>query len=75
MFENAVFLNTEEKILPRLKKIIPGLGSQTISPLAQKGWVSVTCVVKEDIFWEIIERLKAKGVSRILVLPIEKMIL
>ncbi|OGG03592.1 ATP phosphoribosyltransferase [Candidatus Gottesmanbacteria bacterium RBG_16_37_8] len=70
-----IFLNTEEKILPRLKKIIPGLGSQTISPLAQKGWVSVTCVVKEDIFWEIIERLKAKGVSRILVLPIEKMIL
>lgn len=70
-----IFLNTEEKFLPSLKKIIPGLGSETISPFAQKGWVSVASVVKEDIFWETIERLKTKGVKRILVIPIEKMIL
>lgn len=69
-----ILLNAEEKILPKLKKILPGLRSPTISPLAQKGWVSVASCVKEDIFWETIERLKENGASGILVIPIEKMI-
>src|SRR3989338_2698139 len=67
-------LSAEEKILPRLKKIIPVLGFQYFSFIPQKGKVSVTSVIKEDIFWETIEKLKIMGIKRILVLPIEKMI-
>ena len=61
--------------LPKLKKITPGLKSPTVAPLAKEGWISVQTVIKEDIFWETIERLKQAGASGILVLPIEKIII
>jgi ATP phosphoribosyltransferase len=70
-----VMMNAPEEILPKLKKITPGLKSPTISPLAKEGWISVQTVIKEDTFWETIEKLKSDGASGIIVLPIEKMIL
>lgn len=69
-----VMMNAPENILPKLKKIIPGLKSTTISSLAKTGWISVQSVIKEDIFWETIEKLKTIGASGIIVLPIEKII-
>jgi len=69
-----VMMNAPEKILPKLKKIIPGLKSPTVSSLAKEGWVSVQTVIKEDIFWETIEKLKQLGATGIIVLPIEKII-
>ncbi len=70
-----VMMNVPEDMLPKINKIIPGLKSPTISPLANKGWLSVQTVIKEDVFWETIERLKQVGASGIIVLPIEKMII
>lgn len=69
-----VMMNAPEDVLPKLKKITPGLKSPTISPLAKEGWISVQTVIKEDVFWETIEKLKQVGASGIIVLPIEKMI-
>jgi ATP phosphoribosyltransferase len=69
-----VMLNAPEKILPKLKKIIPGLKSPTVSSLMKEGWVSVQTVIKEDVFWETVERLKQLGATGIIVLPIEKII-
>lgn len=70
-----IMMNAPENILPRLKKVIPGLKSPTIAKLGKDGWVSVQSVVKEDVFWETIEKLKKVGASGIIVLPIEKMII
>lgn len=70
-----VMMNAPAEILPKLKKITPELKSPTISPLAKEGWLSVQTVIKEDTFWETIEKLKNVGASGIIVLPIEKMIL
>ncbi|MGD9129003.1 MAG: ATP phosphoribosyltransferase [Candidatus Woesebacteria bacterium] len=70
-----IMMNAPEDILPKLKKIIPGLKSPTLSLLAKKPWVSVQSVIKEDVFWETVERLKKVGAEGIIVLPIEKMIL
>lgn len=70
-----VMMNAPKKILPRLKKIVPGLKSPTIAPLAKDGWISVQTVIKEEIFWETIERLKNIGAQGIIILPIEKMII
>lgn len=70
-----VMMNAPQKLLPKLKKIVPGLKSPTVSPLAKEGWISIQVVVKEDVFWQTIEKLKALGVSGIIVLPIEKTIL
>lgn len=70
-----ILLNAPEKVLPRLIRIIPGLKSPTVSKLAKRDWYSVQAVVKEDIFWETIERLKKVGATGIIVLPIEKAVL
>jgi len=70
-----VMMNAPEKILPKITQAVSGLKSPTISPLAKKGWISIQTVIKEDIFWETIEKLKKIGAKSILVLPIEKLII
>lgn len=69
-----ILLNAPNEKLDDICKILPGMKSPTILPLAEKGWSSVHSVVNEDDFWEIIENLKANGAQGILVVPIEKMI-
>ena len=44
-------------------------------PLATKDWCSIHSVIREDDFWQVIEKLKNAGAEGILVIPIEKMIL
>lgn len=70
-----ILLNAPDNKLDAICKILPGMKSPTILPLATKGWSSVHSVLQEDQFWEIIEKLKANGAQGILVVPIEKMIL
>jgi len=69
-----ILLNAPNTKLDAICKILPGIKSPTILPLAEKNWSSVHSVVEENQFWEIIEKLKAEGAQGILVLPIEKMI-
>jgi ATP phosphoribosyltransferase len=70
-----ILLNAPNKNLDAICKILPGMKSPTILPLADKGWSSVHSVVHENEFWDIIEKLKDKGAEGILVVPIEKMIM
>jgi ATP phosphoribosyltransferase len=70
-----ILLNAPESSIPVICKILPGMKSPTILPLAEKGWCSMHSVVKEDEFWERIDQLKNAGAEGILVIPIEKMIL
>jgi ATP phosphoribosyltransferase len=69
-----ILLNAPESALPRISEILPGVKSPTILPLMEKGWYSLHSVVKEDEFWDSINKLKAAGAEGILVIPIEKMI-
>jgi len=69
-----ILLNAPDSSLAEVCRILPGMKSPTITPLATQGWSSVQSVVKEDEFWEIIERLNSAEAEGILVLPIEKMI-
>lgn len=69
-----ILLNAPNEKLDKIIKLIPGIKSPTILPLADEGWSSVHSVLEEDEFWEIIEKLKAAGAQGILVVPIEKMI-
>ncbi len=70
-----ILLNAPEDQLEKVIRILPGMRSPTVLPLAEKGWNSVHSVIKEDEFWEVIDQLKAAGAEGILVVPIEKMIL
>ncbi|HET6990514.1 MAG TPA: ATP phosphoribosyltransferase [Bacteroidia bacterium] len=69
-----ILLNAPNDKLDKIVKLIPGIKSPTILPLADEGWSSVHSVLEEDEFWEIIEKLKNAGAQGILVVPIEKMI-
>ena len=70
-----ILLNAPESAIPDICRILPGMKSPTILPLAEKGWFSLHSVVREDEFWERINQLKSAGAEGILVIPIEKMIL
>ncbi|HEY4786521.1 MAG TPA: ATP phosphoribosyltransferase [Bacteroidales bacterium] len=69
-----VVLNAPSASIEKIVKVIPGMKSPTVVPLAQEGWVSVHSVIKESDFWEIIDKLQECGAQGILVIPIEKMI-
>jgi ATP phosphoribosyltransferase len=69
-----ILLNAPEAKLPEIVKLIPGIKSPTILPLAEPGWCSLHSVVNENDFWDIIEQLRDAGAEGILIVPIEKMI-
>ncbi len=70
-----ILLNAPNHSIEEITNMLPGMRSPTVLPLAQEGWSSLHSVVKEDDFWEVIERLRGAGAEGILVIPIEKMIL
>ena len=69
-----VLLNAPNHNLDKIIKLLPGMKSPSVLPLAESGWSSVHSVLNENDFWEIIEKLKEAGAQGILVVPIEKMI-
>jgi len=69
-----ILMNAPHANLEKIIKLLPGMRSPTVLPLAEEGWSSVHSVVNENEFWEIIEQLKNLGAEGILVVPIEKMI-
>lgn len=70
-----ILLNSPNDQLEKIIRILPGMNSPTILPLAKEGWSSVHSVIGEDKFWDLIDELKEAGAEGILVVPIEKMIL
>lgn len=70
-----VLMNAPSDKVDEIVKILPGIKSPTILPLATEGWTSIHTVIDQKHFWEIVGQLKAAGAEGILVLPIEKMIL
>lgn len=70
-----VLLNAPNEAISDIIKLLPGMRSPSILPLADEGWSSIHSVINDDDFWEVIDELKRVGAEGILVIPIEKMIL
>lgn len=70
-----ILLNAPNDQLPEIIRLLPGMKSPTVLPLAEAGWSSVHSVLSENDFWDIIEKLKEAGAQGILVVPIEKMVI
>ena len=70
-----VLLNAPNENLDEIIKILPGMKSPTVMPLAERDWSSIHTVIQQEKFWDIIDELKSAGAESILVSPIEKMIL
>lgn len=70
-----ILFNAPNKNIQAFTKLLPGMRSPTILPLAEEGWSSIHTVLGKDKIWEIIDELKSLGAEGILVCPIEKMVL
>jgi ATP phosphoribosyltransferase len=68
-------MNAPNDKIKAITKILPGMRSPTVLPLAEAGWSSIHTVINKDKFWDIIDELKTVGAEGILVCPIEKMVL
>lgn len=62
-----VLMNLPESAIEEAVKILPGMKSPTLLPLAAKGWYSLHAVIREEELWEKIEQLKTVGAEDILV--------
>jgi ATP phosphoribosyltransferase len=69
-----VMMNVPKAALARVEEVAHGMKSPTVVELADPEWVAVHTAVKEEFFWEVIEKLRDAGATEILVTPIEKMI-
>lgn len=70
-----ILLNAPNDKLDDIIRLLPGMKSPTILPLAESGWSSVHSVISETEFWDRIDELKKTGAQGILIIPIEKMVL
>ena len=70
-----ILMNVPNNKIENVIKLLPGMRSPTVLPLAEKGWSSIHTVIEKNKFWKIIDELKNIGAEGILVIPIEKMVL
>ncbi|MDC0166295.1 ATP phosphoribosyltransferase [Gammaproteobacteria bacterium] len=69
-----VMLNSDASRVQEICKLLPGSESPTIIPLENKNKVAIHALCQEPIFWETMEKLKEKGASSILIMPVEKIL-
>jgi ATP phosphoribosyltransferase len=69
-----LMMNAPAGRLSELERLLPGLESPSVIPLAHEGMIAIHSVVGADDVWGLLPRLKAGGASGILVLPIEKIV-
>ncbi|MEK6720217.1 MAG: ATP phosphoribosyltransferase [Chloroflexota bacterium] len=72
--QKYLMMNAPADRLAELERLLPGLESPSVIPLAHGGMIAIHSVVGADDVWDLLPRLKAAGASGILVLPIEKVI-
>jgi len=70
-----ILMNAPNDKVASIIKLLPGMRSPTVLPLAEEGWSSIHTVIEKDSFWNVIDALKNEGAEGILVVPIEKMVL
>lgn len=69
-----LLMNLPKEKVEEAVRLLPGMKSPTVLPLADEDWVSLHVVVHEDVLWEKIEKLKEIGAADILVLALENII-
>lgn len=69
-----LLMNLPRNVIDDAIRLLPGMRSPTILPLAQDGWCSVHVAVYERDLWQKLEKLKSLGAEGILVLSLEKMV-
>lgn len=69
-----ILLNAPVDKADEIARLLPGMRSPSMLPLAEPGWVSIHSVLSETDFWEVVDALKRAGAEGVLVLSIDQMI-
>ena len=69
-----ILMNAPNDKVETIIKLLPGMRSPTVLPLAEEGWSSIHTVIEKNSFWEVLDELKENGAEGLLVIPIEKMV-
>jgi ATP phosphoribosyltransferase len=69
-----ILLNAPKARVEDIIRILPGMRSPSVLPLADSDWVSVHSVVEQADLWAVLDELRALGAEGILVLSIDQMI-
>jgi ATP phosphoribosyltransferase len=69
-----LMVNVPKAKVSEVVRLIPGLKSPTVMPLADTALTAVHAVVNEDDINALVPKLKKAGATGILVLPIERMV-
>ena len=69
-----VMMNAPTEAVERIRALVPGMNSPTVVPLAHPNMVAIHSVVSENVFWEVMEKLKLAGASDIIAVNIEKIV-
>jgi ATP phosphoribosyltransferase len=69
-----LMMNAPAARLSDIERLLPGLESPSVIPLAHEGMIAIHAVVGSDDVWGLLPRLKAAGATGILILPIEKIV-
>jgi ATP phosphoribosyltransferase len=70
----GLMMNVPTESLDVVLKLLPALGTPTISPLADARWVAINTVVDEKIVTELFPRLSEAGARGIVEYPLNKII-
>ncbi len=69
-----IMMNAPLAAVEKIKTLVPGMNSPTIVPLTHPNMVAIHSVVAENIFWEVMAKLKEAGASDIIAVNIEKIV-
>lgn len=70
----ALMMNVPKARLERLLRVLPALGTPTISALADDSWVALNTVVSEEVVRELIPELVGLGAQAIVEYPLNKIV-
>ena len=67
-------LNSKEKDVNKILKILPALKKPTVSSLTIKGWVAIEVIIEEQKVREMLPLLKENGAQGIIEYPLNKVV-
>lgn len=70
----GLMLNVPKAKLDRVLKVLPALGTPTISTLADEKWMAINTIVEERLVTELVPKLSAAGAKAIVEYPLNKII-
>ena len=70
----GLMMNVPEECLDAVVKLLPALGTPTISHLADERWVAINTIIEEKIVTELFPKLSEAGARGIVEYPLNKII-